>query len=159
MAEEKVAGGFLDKQGKISIAPRYMFVRPFHEGLAAVETDDGTWIYINTSGKTVMKGAPADFFNGLACMGDRFIDKKGETVIEIPQGYSLESSTQNGFDNFYLGDLIVVYEEQNGQKAIMNKQGKIILESNNFDDMKIFRDNYVAVKKNGMWGIINLDKH
>ncbi len=80
-------------------------------------------------------------------------------MIEIPQGYSLESSTQNGFDNFYLGDLIVVYEEQNGQKAIMNKQGKIILESNNFDDMKIFRDNYVAVKKNGMWGIINLDKH
>lgn len=146
--------GFLNKQGNVVITPKYKSVRPFYEGLAAVETFDNEWIYINKCGEAVMEGAPGDFFNGLACVGNRFIDKTGKTIIKIPEGYSVSSSSSKGFDNFYYGDLIMVYHETENRYAVMNKQGKIVLESDDYEELKIFNGNHVAVKKNEKWGIL-----
>lgn len=149
--------GFLDRQGNVVIKPEYKFVYPFCEGLAAVETHDGKWIYINKSGGIVMEGAPGKFFNGLACVGDHFIDKTGKTVIEIPKGYSVNTSSLDGFDNFYFGDYIVVFNETENRYAVMNKQGKIVLESSDYEELKIFNRNCIAAKKNNKWGIVQVN--
>lgn len=148
--------GFMDKQGNVAIRPEYLFVRPFHEGLAAVQTKEGRWIYINQYGKKVMDGAPGDFFKGMACIGERFIDKSGNTMLEIPKEYSVAVSEQKGFDNFYFGDFIVVFNELVGHYAIMNRDGEIIMEANDYQEIKIFNENNVAVKKDEQWGIISI---
>lgn len=149
--------GFLDKQGNVAIEPEYLFVRPFREGLAAVETKEEKWIYINKNGEKVLDGGPGDFYNGLVCIGDQFIDKLGNTVIQIPEDYSVAFSMQKGFDNFYFGDYMVVYNELENYYAIMNKQGEIILGLNDYQEMKIWNENKVAVKKDGKWCIVYID--
>ena len=47
MADKKY--GFIDKDGEIRIDPRFTTVRPFSEGVAAVEIDD-KWGYIDQTG-------------------------------------------------------------------------------------------------------------
>ena len=151
--------GYLDKKGNIAIPAQYSFVRPFSEGLAAVVTKDGRCIYIDKNGEEVMEAFLADFYNGLAFREDGFIDKSGNMVFKIPEGYTTGSSYQKGCGNFYLGDLMVVYKERDESKAaVMDKQGNILLESDEFEEIKIFRDNYVAVKIDGKWGIIKVNQ-
>ena len=54
---------------------------------------------------------------------------------------------------------MVVYKERDESKAaVMDKQGNILLESDEFEEIKIFRDNYVAVKIDGKWGIIKVNQ-
>jgi len=80
-------------------------------------------------------------------------------VFKIPEGYTTGSSYQKGHGNFYLGDLMIVYKERDESKsAVMDKQGNILLESDEFEEIKIFRDNYVAVKIDGKWGVIKVNR-
>ena len=85
--------GIIDKTGKkIAQQMQYDFVGIFKEGLAAFESRDHTWGYIDHSGKEVIPAgyaSPAFFRNGLARMetGSLFtklkiiyIDKKGQVV-------------------------------------------------------------------------------
>ena len=147
--------GYLDMKGNIAIPTQYSSVRPFKEGLAAVETKDGKWIYIDKNGKEVMTGAPSDFSDGLACIGKEFKDKSGTVVVKIPEGYQVESSAQQGIDNFHNG-LIVLYKHKETQSiySVMDIKGEIVLESEDFEEVKIFKEKLVAVKINSKWGVI-----
>ncbi|MDL2301778.1 WG repeat-containing protein [Lachnospiraceae bacterium OttesenSCG-928-D06] len=149
--------GYVDKNGKIVIPAQYMFVRPFSEGVAAVQTTEGDWIYIDKTGNKVMDGVPSDFFNGMACIGKTFIDKDGNEIIEIPEGYKVESSIQSGYNNFKSDRYIIVYNEQKGIYALMDFYGKIILESDLIEDMKNFDNNHVSIKVNGKWGVVSIN--
>ena len=148
--------GYLDQEGNVAIPAQYLFVRRFSDGYAAVETKNREWIFIDKQGTEIMKGSMADFYNGMVYRDGAFIDKKGNTMLRIPDGYSILMTPQKGYDNFYLGDLIVVYKEDENRYGIMNKEGVILVESETFEEIKIFNDNYVAVKENGKWGIIIL---
>jgi len=143
--------GFIDGKGNITIPAQYLSVRPFKEGLAAVETTDKQWIYIDENGKKVMDGAPSDFSDGLACNGKEFIDKLGNIVIEIPEGFGVDASAQEGFDNFRY-ELIVIFKDQ--EYGIMDINGEIVFESKDFEEVRIFKEKLAAVKTDGKWGII-----
>lgn len=96
MASEKPGSGvgFVDRSGTFVIPPRYAFVQPFSEGLAAVKEDE-LWGYIDKQGKTVIAPAYCDpedprggyFHEGLAFVCDPktklygFIGRDGKFVI------------------------------------------------------------------------------
>lgn len=83
--------GFIDtNDGKVSIPLQYEEVRPFSEGLAAVQ-DGGKWGYINKQGDLVIpyKYKKAyDFHEKLAFVktddGYVIIDKQGNTIQHLP---------------------------------------------------------------------------
>ncbi|HEX4807642.1 MAG TPA: WG repeat-containing protein [Bryobacteraceae bacterium] len=96
MASEKPGSGvgFVDRSGVFVIAPRYAFVQPFSEELAAVKEDE-LWGYIDKQGKTAIAPAFCDpedprggyFQEGLAFVCDPktklygFIGRDGKYVI------------------------------------------------------------------------------
>jgi WG containing repeat len=96
MPSEKEGGGigFVDLTGKFVVAPRFAFVEPFSEGLAAVK-EDKAWGYVDNTGKYVIAPQfcdPADsrggyFHEGLAFVCDSksrlygFIGRDGKYVI------------------------------------------------------------------------------
>jgi len=148
--------GYLDGEGKIVIEAQYKSVRPFCNGIAAVETEEGNWIYINKSGEKIMEGFPADFINGWACNGREFIDISGNVMLKLPDHYTVEANQQNGIDNFKYDSLVAVYNEEQSSYGVMDKKGMIVLESEEFQEIKVFNKDHVAVKINDKWGVIYL---
>ncbi|NGZ75181.1 WG repeat-containing protein [Saccharibacillus alkalitolerans] len=78
--------GFIDTTGKFAIKPAYDFVKPFHNGLAAVSLND-KWGYVNKQGKVVIpiQYDNADDFKGELAMVSRngqimYIGKQGQRV-------------------------------------------------------------------------------
>ena len=76
---------------------RYVVIKNFHEGFAAVANKDGKWGYINSDGEEIIsckyEGA-SSFSEGLACVyvsknnqSVEFIDEKGNVVINGFFGY------------------------------------------------------------------------
>lgn len=82
--------GFIDRAGKIVIAPEYDFADEFSEGLACVQAG-GNWFYIDASGYSVIKFVRKvkfahSFSEGLAYVdvGGKtgYIDKTGRWIIK-----------------------------------------------------------------------------
>ena len=88
-SEEDEAGrwGYIDKQGRMAIAPAFQEATPFQNGLAAVRQDD-LWGYIDAKGAWAIRPAYAEAtgFNaqGTALVRiderDVLIDRQGQTV-------------------------------------------------------------------------------
>ncbi|MGV3603022.1 MAG: WG repeat-containing protein [Dyadobacter fermentans] len=84
-----VLSGLLSNKGDLIMAPKYENIRPFKEGLAAVELD-GKWGFIDTAGKEVISprfDQVTDFQNGRSVAGDKqyglfvsVIDKNGKIL-------------------------------------------------------------------------------
>jgi hypothetical protein len=97
MASEKAGAGvgFANMSGEFVVGPRFAFVQPFSEGLAAVKENE-TWGYIDKTGHYVIPaqfGDPEDprggaFEEGLAFVTDPktklhgFIDRTGKYTIK-----------------------------------------------------------------------------
>lgn len=105
--DPKYTFGFIDRNGKLVVAPKYEEARSFSEGLAAVK-NKGLWGFINKEGKEVVPpqiGYVDDFKNGYAVVHhgkiepekpfNRFdksnlsglINKEGMMVVPIAHQY------------------------------------------------------------------------
>ena len=94
-SEEDEVGrwGYIDKQGRMAIAPAFQEAAPFQNGLAAVRQDD-LWGYIDAKGAWAIRPAYAEAtgFNaqGTALVRiderDVLIDRQGRTVKTLPLG-------------------------------------------------------------------------
>ncbi len=80
--------GFLDRDGRVAVAPKYDEITPFSEGLAAVAIDE-RWGYVDTGGKERIAPQFDDagtFSEGLAPVRKDqavgYIDPNGRWVIE-----------------------------------------------------------------------------
>ncbi len=131
-------GGYLDLEGNVVIPLQYYSVKPFCEGLAAVQeyTADlnGKWKYITTAGETAFPGSylsASDFNNGYAIVSDDtgqygYIDTNGTTVL--PLEYDGAFGGENG--------LFTVGKQVNGQMryGIVDGQGREVLPPE-YDDL------------------------
>jgi predicted DNA-binding WGR domain protein len=85
--------GFIDRNGKISIKPKYEDARSFSNGLAAVKIN-GKWGYINKKGKLVIKSnftSGNSFSEGMAIFENKdsegktkygYVDTKGIVMVD-----------------------------------------------------------------------------
>src|SRR5579862_7350185 len=81
--------GFMDRTGRVVIAPAFDDERDLFHGLAAVETDEGHWGYVNEKGKFVIPAhfdEVRDFIEELAPVriGRKwgYIDTSGRMAVE-----------------------------------------------------------------------------
>lgn len=120
--------GFRDKDGNLIIAPSYSKVQDFSDELAAVQTTNGKWGYIDKTGKMVIEAKfssePSPFNEGYAVVEKRdgkkcFIDKLGNIVFdELKDAY-----------NFHNGKAFVRLNNSSKYNlALIDKDFKVISE-------------------------------
>lgn len=82
--------GFIDKKLNVVIPFSFKMARPFSDGMAAVQNEDGNWGYINTQGKLIIpfvySRTPSRFMYGFARVESSnglwgYINKENKIVI------------------------------------------------------------------------------
>ena len=82
--------GFVDKDGKLVIPPKWRCAHDFYDGLVLVENDYGKWGFIDEQGNEVIPckwSEASEFSDGLSRVkevwrgGEGFINKEGKIVI------------------------------------------------------------------------------
>src|SRR6516164_8860197 len=151
--------GYMDKSGKIVIAPQYYDAYPFKEGMARVQPwqvllSKAIRVYfIDKSGKIrtpKVYSDAEDFSEGLALVivpgekGFGYIDATGNMII--PQDDSHEAGGQ------FRESLATI--KQGGQWGYMNKTGKMVIQPQ-FKQALRFSEGLAAVKSGDKWGYID----
>ena len=80
--------GLVDKESKVVLTPRFLFIGPFSNGLARIQTEKACWQFINNQINLLPSECfveTRDFKNGLAAVKNKkgwgFIDEFGALVI------------------------------------------------------------------------------
>lgn len=143
--------GFLDGNGRITIANRYEEVDTYSEGLFSVKLI-GKWGFVNEMEELVIQpnyDHVSPFKNGLSIVQNQnlwgIINNKGETVISL----------------FYeridrLGDNFLIHS--NNQVGLADNQGHII-KNPSFDSIWPLSDGYFLVGRSDLFGVINNEGH
>jgi hypothetical protein len=143
--------GFVDKTGKVVIAPQFLSVSNFSDGKCGVSNSDGKWGFIDKEGKISINhqfdGAD-DFKNGKCIV--KSSDKEG--VIGKDGKYIVNPQ----FSNMYVdGDLFMVQEDE--KWGWCDKEGKLVINPQ-FEQTFPFNDNSITAVKSGKnWGYIDKD--
>jgi WD40 repeat protein len=133
--EQNSKWGYIDRDGKTVIEPKFDSAGEFSEGLAAVEID-GKWGFVDQNGKSVIEprySRACEFSEGFARIqigGDKyglygkwgFIDHTGRIVIE-PQYGDLNGVAEAAY-GFHDGLAMI---EINGKKGFIDKTGTIVI--------------------------------
>jgi len=142
--------GFINTQGKWVIMPtNYAEVGSFSEGLVPVQTNvNWYWGYINVKGEVKIpfdyKTKPGNFSEGLVAVQNSkeelgYIDQNGKTVLPfIYDHYQLNSEFRNG--------CAVVYNDNAGGYAIIDKTGKIVRKLNT-TVVKVLKNGWILWKE------------
>ena len=157
--EENVKYGFkLKSTGEIVVPAKCGTVRPFNEGLAAVDLN-GKWRFIDKTGKVVipLKYALAySFSEGLAnvLLNGKygFIDKTGKEVI--PLKYDDAYDFSEGLAQVNIGAKWISFKKEGGKWGYIDKTGKEVIPLK-YDDADSFYDGLAKVKLNNKWGYID----
>ena len=140
--------GYIDKSGKMVIAPQFNEALRFSEGLASVKSGD-KWGYIDKSGNMVI--APQyemayQHQEGLAAVkqGGRwgFIDNTGKMVM-APQ-----------FQDAYGFSEGLVDVKDGGKWGFIDKGGKMVVTAK-YDAVHAHFEGLAGVKQGGKWGFID----
>lgn len=145
--------GYLDRTGKMAVAPDFSLTLPFSEGLAAVRDSQGRYGYIDHTGHYVIEPQFTEaypFSEGLAQVGTAnhlmgFIDKTGAFVIPARSGYFSPHS------NFSEGLACV---ESNGLWGYINRRGTMVIPAK-FKSPSSFSDGLAVVDTGRKYGYIN----
>jgi len=155
--------GFIDRSGKIVVAPTFDEVLPFVEGLSAVRQND-KWGFVDKSGKFVIepKFYSAHSFNdGFAPVQVQkyeetksfdepiwtFIDKEGKRILG-DKGFMVASSFSEG--------LAAVCPLGSNRYGYIDKTGKVVIEPQ-FESAGDFSEGLAAVSMNGKFGYIDVN--
>jgi hypothetical protein len=109
--------GSIDTSGTLVVPMQYVTPPVFSEGLAAVFSGvDQGWAFIDKTGATVLGPfrAAGNFSEGLAYVdwadGRGYIDKEGDRVIELPEGFASVRWPEAGFS-----EGLAMVESQEGE--------------------------------------------
>ncbi len=148
--------GCIDKNGKELIPVSMDYMRSFSNGLALVKNND-KYIYYNFKGEKVLGeyDEAEDFVSGHAVVnlnGNYFIiDTSGKFVIE-PKYHKIKSSISKLFyksNNYYYKTLL------NWKQGYINKNYKIIIEADKYDNILDYGDDIFIVTQNGKDGLVD----
>ena len=148
----KLKWGFVDKIGKVIIAPQFDRVSCFCEGMSAFVQEDpygSNWGFMDKTGGIVITpqfDEVGDFYGGIAPFRNGtqwgFIDKQGNYIIN-PQ-FADASHMMEQMAAIKIGDLW----------GYCNKEGRIVVNPQ-FEDAFCFSDGLAQIKQNEKYGYIN----
>ena len=140
--------GFISKEGKIIVKPKYNDILNFNNGLAPVN-ENGKWGFVNKKGVEAIAcqfDNAWSFKDGLAGVEKNnkwgFINKSGVSVIDLKYGQ---------VNNFIEGFACV---EKNGKYGFINKEGVEVI-SCEYEAAKPFKNGTARVFYQGKWIYIN----
>jgi WG containing repeat len=140
--------GFIDKNGKVVIEPKYDIADHFLEGRAPVKTQE-KWGFIDKSGEIVIEpkfDRAYSFNGGLASVKIEgkygFIDKTGKVVIE-PM-YDLAIQFSEGLAAVKI----------DGKYGFIDKSGKVVIDPK-FQQPSFFKEGLASVKIEGKYDFID----
>lgn len=140
--EEGRLWGFVNKEGKVVIEPKFISVNVFSEGLADVQ--------LNEIDKTY--GTKTD---GLSTFKNAFINEKGEVVLTVP--YDEVRMFINGLAAVRIGDRHEKYYYP-GKYGFIDKTGKLVIQPK-FDSVSDYFSEGLALFKIGKkWGFFDKDR-
>ena len=140
------------------IEPLYQEARDFHEGLAAIKSED-RWGYIDYLGRIaippVLKIPEAgDFSEGFAFVGDHYIDTEG-----APAFVRIDEDTDERVERFFTNGLPfsqgLAAVQLGAQWGYIDLMGNYVI-APSFQRAGSFSENLAPVMKNGLWGYINM---
>ena len=136
--------GYIDKTGRVVIQPKFDSVKPFSEGMAAVQVGSfesglGKWGYIDQTGRLVIAPkfvSAEDFSDGLALTNTEvgmweavYIDKTGKVAISPQQMFPGPNDRPHGwFTSSFHENLALIEDHESGTKyGYINTHGKIAI--------------------------------
>jgi WG containing repeat len=148
--------GYIDRTGKITIAPQFTYAYPFSEGLAAATKsacgDDG-WGYIDKIGRWVVEPKfqrASSFSGGLAPVNRArncgYVDVHGALVLQpkVSPGKTDCADFVNGLARWKFGK----------KYGLIDSTGKTVIEPK-YDLTFHFSEGLAAVMVGGKWGYID----
>ena len=134
-------------EARVVIEYGYSDARDFHEGLAAVKSNDA-WGYIDNLGRVVVPFVhripeAGDFSEGLAFVGDRFIDTDGRVALG---GKTFEDAKP-----FSQGLAAV---QSGGRWGYIDLTGKFVI-APSYEAAGSFSQGLAPVRTGGLWGYID----
>lgn len=161
------AYGFIDKTGKMVVAPRYEDAEPFSEGLAAVK-HKGAWGYIDKTGKMAVPAqfdAAGPFSEGLAQIqiGSKmgYVDRTGRMAIEPrfePDTQQEDPDEKVELTGKFVAGLACVRHavgpEANGGWGFIDKRGAFVIPPR-YENADMFSEGLAAVQQGGKWGFVD----
>lgn len=153
--KDKLMYGYINREGEIVIQPKYYRATDFSDGLAIVEIDrlSDLWACINTKDEILFtinsdyffRGFSEDYATAVNNDGFFYIDKNGNKVFNRTFFYA---------NSFHDGLAVVKLNHQNTNHSVINKDGKIVLDSL-FDFISVFNNGYAKIQTKNQRGIID----
>ena len=146
--------GYIDSNGKPTIAVQFEEAKPFSEGYAAVKKG-GYWAYIDETGRNITEfifTRAGNFSEGLAA-----VQKKGEPHTDYidARGNVLLSSTYLEGEDFSEG-LAAVRNSISTGWGYIDRTGKTVIgPSSVMEAPRPFKDGLAGVRMEGKWGYID----
>ena len=140
------------------IAPQFQEAREFHEGLAAVKTNN-RWGYVDYLGRIVIPCVhkvpeAGDFSEGFAFVGDHYIDTEGAAAFT-----QIDEDTEERNEKFFTNGLPfsqgLAAVQLGGQWGYIDLMGNFVI-APSFQRAGSFHENLAPAMKNGLWGYINM---
>jgi hypothetical protein len=155
--------GFADETGKIVIQAIFDEAKEFSEGMAAVRVGE-KWGYVDRAGTIVIEprfmGA-SFFFGGLAKVElapheNGFIDKQGNMVFVVPNGFSVWAHDFSEGLVAYTGkwDSTTPGRRPGYRYGYLDTTGKVAIEAQ-FDVVRRFSEGLAMAKIEDKWGYID----
>lgn len=151
--------GYCNEYGELVIPFGYRMAEPFNSGLAVVtRLEDDRILYIDKTGKIVIKTeADTDdplvhfdnyeFSEGLAYVGDGYINKKGDYAIRFDWGLK-----DGGGRPFYEGVALVYTNEK---LYFINKNGEVVIDISQYSSAGDFINGMAWISDGFGFGFIN----
>ncbi|MDO4785711.1 MAG: WG repeat-containing protein [Fretibacterium sp.] len=136
------------REVKVVIDYDYNDARDFHEGLAAVKSNDA-WGYIDHLGRTVIPFVhrvpeAGSFSEGLAFVGGRFIDASGREAFDERTFQDAKPFSQG-----------LAAVKSHGRWGYIDTAGKFVIPPS-YEAAGPFSQGLAPVRKDGLWGYIDI---
>ena len=143
--------GFLNSEGRLTIANRYEDVGSYSEGLFSVKLI-GKWGFVNLNEEIIIQpnfDQVDSFENGMSIVSNSgkwgIINTKGEFLLTLDYEHISR-----------LGSNFIIHS--NHQIGLADANARII-KNPSFDNIKPLEDGYYLVERNGLLGVINSEGH